>query len=103
MQIAENWSRIRGRIEAWHPPRKDGEAGTLTIAVADVEDVVSRDGARHRNLLSGAAGTTVQVIVPADAAKHVKATTGSMAIVDVRRGRSSDRVFAHPDHIRVTP
>jgi hypothetical protein len=43
------------------------------------------------------------VIVPASAAKHVKAKKGSTAVVDVRRGRSPDRVFAHPDHITVTP
>jgi len=103
VQIAENWSRIRGRIEAWQPPRSEGEAGTLTIVVADVEDVVSRDGARHRNLLADAAGTTMRVIVPADAAKHVNAATGATAVLDVRRGHSSDRVFAHPDRIRVTP
>jgi hypothetical protein len=102
VQIAENWSRIRGRIEAWQPPRAEGEPGTLTISVAGVEDVVSHDGARHRNLLSEAAGKTVHVIVPASAAKHLTAKKGATAVVDVRRGQSPDRVFAHPDRITVT-
>ena len=30
------------------PPRKAGDSGTLTIVVDGVEDVVSRDGLRHR-------------------------------------------------------
>jgi hypothetical protein len=103
VQIAENWSRIRGRVAEWQPPRKAGDPGTLTIVVDDVEDVVSRDGSRHRNLLADAAGTTVKVIVPASAATHVVAQKGSTATVDVRRGASSERVFAHPEHITVTP
>lgn len=103
MQIAENWSRIRGRVTAWHPPRKKGEAGTLTIAVSGVEDVVSHDGSRHRNMLADAAGKTMRVVVPASAAAHIQARKGSTAVVDVRRAESPDRVFAHPDHITVTP
>jgi hypothetical protein len=103
VQIAENWSRIRGRVTAWQPPRKKGEPGTLTIAVSGVEDVVSHDGSRHRNMLADAAGKTMRVIVPASAATHVQARKGSTAVVEVRRGKSPDRVFAHPDHISVTP
>jgi len=103
VQIAENWSRIRGRVTAWQPPRKKGDAGTLTIAVSGVEDVVSHDGSRHRNMLDDAAGKTMHVIVPASAATRVQARKGSSAVVDVRSGESPDRVFAHPDHITVTP
>ena len=102
MQIAENWSRIRGRVEAWQPPRKAGDLGTLTIAVEGVDDVASPDGSRHRNLLAHAAGTTVQVMVPASAATRVHPQKGSTAVVDVRRGKSPDRVFAHPEHITLT-
>lgn len=103
VQIAENWSRIRGRVAAWQPPRSAGESGVLTIVVDNVEDVVSRDGSRHRNLLADAAGTTVHVVVPASAATHIVAPKGSTATVDVRRGASTERVFAHPEHITVTP
>jgi hypothetical protein len=103
VQIAENWSRIRGRVAAWQPPQKAGGSGTLTIAVDHVEDVESDDGSRHRNLLGDATGTTVHVVVPASAAKHVKAAKGSTAVVDVRRGQSPQRLFAHPERITITP
>jgi hypothetical protein len=101
--IVENWSRIRGRVEAWQPPRKAGDSGTLTIAVQRVEDLSAPDGSRHRNLLADAAGTTVQVMVPASAAEGMKPRKGSTAVVEVRRGKSPDRVFAHPERITLTP
>jgi hypothetical protein len=103
VQIVENWSRIRGRIKSWRPPRKPGESGTLTIAVDDVENVASRDGSHHRNLLADAAGQTVQVIVPPDTARQLRARKGATAVVEVRRGQSPDRVFAHPERITLTP
>ena len=103
MQIAENWSRIRGRVEAWEPPHKAGDPGTLTIAVDRVDDVDSPDGSRHRNLLADATGKTVRVTVPASAASHMQAQKGSTAVVNVRRGKSPDQVFAHPEHISLKP
>lgn len=102
MQIAENWSRLRGRVEAWDPPKKAGDPGTLTIVVDRVDDVAAADGSRHRNMLSRAAGTTVRVTVPASAASQIQPRKGSTAVVDVRRGRVADRVFAHPEHISLT-
>jgi hypothetical protein len=102
VQVAENWSRIRGRVEAWQPPRKAGDPGTLTLVVERVDDVASPDGSRHRNLMSDAAGRTVQVMIPARAATAVHPRKGSTAVVDVRRGTAPDRVFAHPDHISLT-
>ena len=103
MQIAENWSRIRGRVEQWQPPRKAGDPGTLTIVVERVDDVASPDGSRHRNLLADATGTTMRVMVPGSAVGHVEPRKGATAVVHVRRGRSRDRVFAHPEHITLTP
>lgn len=97
-----NWSRIRGRVEAWQPPRKAGDPGTLTTVVERVDDVVSPDGSRHRNLLADAAGTTVHVMVPASAVTRVQPRKGSSAVVDVRRGKSPGDVFAHPEHITLT-
>jgi hypothetical protein len=99
LQIAENWSRIRGTVEGWEPPRRPGASGTLTIAVEQVDDVVPTDGTHHRNLLVDATGTTVRVTVPASAAAHVRPQKGETAVIEVRRGRSPDRVFAHPKHI----
>jgi len=103
VQIVENWSRILGRVENWEPPRKSGGPGTLTIAVERVEDVASSDGSPHHNLLAGAAGTTIHVIVPASAATRVVPPKGSMAVVEVRRGGSPGRVFANPDRITLRP
>jgi hypothetical protein len=102
VQIAENWSRIHGRVEGWQPPRKPGDPGTLTIAIERVDDVASPDGSSHRNLMVDAKGTTVRVMVPASAATRVQPQKGSTAVVEVRRGRSPDRLFAHPDHISLT-
>jgi hypothetical protein len=103
VQIVENWSLIRGRVEDWKPPPKPGDPGTLTIAVERVEDVASPDGTRHRNLLAGAVGTTIQVIVPASAAARVGSPKGSSAVVEVRRSGSPERVFANPERITLTP
>jgi hypothetical protein len=102
VQTVENWSRIHGRVEAWQPPRKAGEPGMLTLVVERVENVASPDGSCHRNLMADARGTTVQVTVPSRAATSVKPRRGSTAVIDVRRGRSPDRVFAHPEHITLT-
>ena len=90
-------------MEAWQPPRKAGDPGTLTIAVDRVEDVVSPDGSRHRNLLAAAAGRTVDVIVPASAAERLEPQAGETAVIDVRSGRAPGRVFAHPARITLTP
>ena len=73
------------------PPRDDDDDGFVrskaTPAPARTTPVIPRTG----------------VIVPASAATGVQARKGSTAVVDVRRGESPDRVFAHPDHITVTP
>lgn len=103
MMIAENWSRLRGKVEAWEPPQKAGEPGTLTILVDRVDEVAAPDGSRHLNMLSGSAGKTVRVTVPAGAAAHLSPRQGSAAVVKVRRGRAPDSLFAHPESIVVTP
>ena len=102
MQIAENWSKLRGKVQKWEPPKKPGDPGILTIVVDRVDDVAAADGSRHRNMLSRTAGTTVRVTVPASAATQIQPRKGSTAVVDVRRGRVPDRYFAHPEHIKLT-
>ncbi len=102
IQMVENWARICGRVEAWQPPRDAGDSGTLTLVVERVEDVASADGSPCRNLMADARGTSVHVVVPARAAMNMQPRKGSTAVVDVRRGRSLDRVFAHPDRIILT-
>jgi hypothetical protein len=102
MQIADNWSRLRGKVQSWKPPQRAGDPGTLTIVIDRVDDVVTPGGLRHRNLLSGSAGKTVRVTVPADAATQLVLRKGSTAVVNVRRGRAADSLFAHPESILVT-
>jgi len=102
MQIVENWSQLRGKVQAWDPPKKAGDPGTLTIVVDRVDDVTAADGSRHRNMLSDTAGKTVRVTVPASAATQIQAKKGATAVVKVRRARVPDRYFAHPEHIKVT-
>jgi hypothetical protein len=102
VQIIENWSRIQGRVEAWEPPSREGEPGTLTLTVEQVDGVTSSDGSRYRNLMRDAAGRRVAVIVPARAAASIHPREGSTAVLDVRLGNAPDRMFAHPDHITVT-
>jgi len=101
--ITENWSRLRGKVEAWEPPHKAGDPGTLTMVVDRVDDVARPDGSRHRNMLSGSAGETVRVTVPASAARHMRPQKGSTAVVNVRRGRAPGQLFAHPEDIDVVP
>jgi hypothetical protein len=103
VQIVENWSRIRGRVDAWEPPREAGQPGTLTVAVDRVEDVAGPDGSLHRNLLADAKGTTIHVIVPASAATRLEPRKGANAVVEVRRGGSPERLFANPERITLTP
>ena len=102
MPIAENWSRLRGKVASWEPPQKAGDPGTLTIVIDRVDDVVAPGGTRHRNMLSGSAGKTVRVTVPADTATQFFPQKGSTAVVKVRRGRAPDSLFAHPESILVT-
>lgn len=72
------------------------------MVVEKVDDVASPDGVRHRNLLIDAAGTTMQVMVPASVAASFTPRKGATAVVDVRRGKTPDRVFAHPQRIIVS-
>ena len=102
MPIVDNWSRLRGRVEAWEPPKKAGDSGTLTIVVDRVDEVAAADGSRHRNMLSDTAGKTVRVTVPASAATQLQPRKGSTAVVNVRRGKVPDRLFAHPEQIKLT-
>lgn len=103
VQVAENWSRIHGRVEAWTAPQAPGEPGRLTLAVDRVDTVVSEDGSRHRNLLAHAAGRTVEVIVPASAMGGIEPRAGTTVAIDVRAGRSPGRVVAHPGRITLAP
>jgi hypothetical protein len=96
MQVAENWSRVTGRVVSWTPPKGDDEPGELVVDVERVEPVKG-----HRNLLEKAAGTSLRIRVPPSAAATLAAAAGASIAIDVRRGREPGVVFANPEKIRL--
>jgi len=96
-QIVENWSRISGRVESWDAPTSPNDEGILTVRVKQVGSVATEKGAAYPNLLERVKGTTVRIRVPAAAVPRVRARAGEEITLDVRRGRSPDLLFAHPD------
>ena len=96
-QIVENWSRLSGRVESWDAPKSPNDEGTLTIRVEQVGTVAKEEGAAYPNLLEGVKGTTVRIRVPAAAVPRVRVRAGEEVTLDVRRGRSPDSLFAHPE------
>ena len=99
MQIVENWSRVTGRVEAWTPPSAAGGSGTLTMRVSRVAPVAREDGALYPSLLKGAEGRVLRIEVPAVTAGKLAPSPGDEVELDVRRGRSAEQLFAHPDRI----
>ena len=95
-QIIENWARIVGRVEAWDPPREPEELGTLTVRVEKVRDIPRENGATYNNLSKGNEGRSLRILIPASIAARLKPTFDERVQFDVRRGRSSDHVFARP-------
>jgi hypothetical protein len=96
-QIAENWARIAGRVEAWDPPAERDGSGTLTVRVESVSDIPREKGAAYKNLLKGDEGRSLRVLVPAAIATRLKPAVGERVEFDVRRGRSPNHVFARPE------
>jgi hypothetical protein len=102
MQITENWSRISGRVESWSPPSRPDQPGILTVRLDTVEPVRAK-GRAVPSFLEGAPGRSVKVQVSAAAASTMALETGTEVELDVRRGRTPDRLFAHPERLRVKP
>ena len=96
-QIVENWSRLSGRVESWEPPKIPNDEGILTVRVEQVGSVAKEKGAAYPNLLEGVKGTTVRIRVPAAAVPRIRARPGEGVTLVVRRGRSPDLLFAHPE------
>ncbi len=94
MQIVENWSRVRGRVVTWTPPRGDAPA-VLRLHVTQVESVRRRDGRAFANLLADACDRSVDIQVPPRAAATLDLATDREIVLDVRRARTG--LFAHPD------
>jgi len=96
-QISENWARIAGRVEAWDPPAQANGSGTLTVRVEKVSDIPRENGAAYANLLKGNEGRSLRIVIPAAIAARLKPKFDERVEFDVRRGRSSDHVFARPE------
>jgi hypothetical protein len=97
--IVENWSRVIGQVEAWDPPAQPGGAGTLTVRVERVDDISSPAGSPYPNLLAGTEGRTLRVQVPAATASQLDFKQAASIELEIRRGRSADRLFARPPSI----
>jgi hypothetical protein len=96
-QIVENWSRLSGRVESWDPPKSPRDDCILTVRVEQVASVATDRGDAYPNLLEAVKGRTVRIRVPAAAVPRVRARPGEGVTLVVRRGRSLDLLFAHPD------
>jgi hypothetical protein len=101
MEIVENWSRIVGTVQEWKPPEEAKGPALIVIRVEDVGTVV-RGHETYRNLLANTKGEVVQVQVPGVDARDLELVRGMHIEVEVRRGRSADKLFAKPGTIVVT-
>jgi hypothetical protein len=99
VEIVENWSRISGRVEIWEPPAASDAAGTLAVSVERVETVARDSGATYANLLADTKGRTLRIHVPSTAAESIHLSAGSRIVLDVRRGRTPDQLFARPGSV----
>jgi len=97
MQIVENWSRVRGRVESWTPPSAEAP-GLLRVHVTHVAPVRTSGGRQFPNLLDESTGETVSVQVPQRAADALTVTVGKDIELDVRRGRNG--FFAGRHHMK---
>lgn len=95
MQIVENWSRIIGTVQEWHPPDDSAGSGTIVIRVEDIGTV--RQGKKsYPNLVARSAGEVVRVQVPNVDAHNLSLVEGMHIELQVRRGRSARSLFAKP-------
>jgi hypothetical protein len=101
--IVENWSRITGCVESWTPPDRSDGPGSLDVRVERVDEVVRPAGHVYANLLAGCEGRVVQIEVPAVVACSLDIRAGDRIQVQVRRGRSPERLFARPGSVSTQP
>jgi hypothetical protein len=103
VEIVENWSRITGCVESWNAPDRPGGPGSLDVKVERVEEVSRPAGRAYPNLLAGCEGRVVQIEIPANVASRLDIQPGDRIEVQVRRGRSPERLFASPDLVSTLP
>ena len=69
------------------------------MRVERIDDVPRQAGSRYANLLAGSEGRLLHIQLPAAAATDFIVSVGDRIELDVRRGRSADRLIARPDGI----
>ena len=93
MEIVENWSRIVGTVQEWQPPSEPKGPGTVVIRVDEVHSV-GRGGGTYPNLLASTRGEIVRVQVPDVDASDLTLAPGSSVELEIRRGRTAEKLFA---------
>ncbi len=95
--IVENWSDLTGRVLSCRPAEAPAGFLVAEIAASRIDPVEG-----FPNLLAGAAGRTLDVLVPADLASGAGLVPGALVRCRVRRG-GPKRIFVHREHFRVSP
>ena len=100
VQVAENWSRVRGTVQAVKPDRELAGHVVLTVAVEAAEPVEKPDGGAYPNMLARTVGTAVDLTVRADSVAHTGLQEGRR--ISARAQLSSPaRAFVDPGDLRV--
>ena len=99
MEIVENWSRIVGTVQEWHPA-EPGRPAMVALRIEAVAKVV-RGGEAYPNLLAGSRGAVVHVQVPTADARTLELVQGARIECEARRGRTATTLFARPGTIIV--
>lgn len=100
VQVAENWSRVRGTIQAVSPDRELPGHVVLTVAIEAAEPVAKPDGGAYPNMLARTVGTDVDLTVRGDAVARTNLHEGRR--ISARAQLSSPtRAFLDPDNLRV--
>jgi hypothetical protein len=97
VQIVENWAEVVGQVKAITGSDKGPDYRTMALDVEAVEDVEG-----FPNLVAGAAGSTLDVIVRSDAMARSGVGEGADVRLRVRKATPFE-VFAAPDGPRPSP
>ena len=100
VSVIENWAQLDGTVREVRP---DPELPDQLVAVVDVdavESVEDDEGKLFPNLFADAAGTSVEVRVPAAPASDQQLASGCKISARVKR-TGPNRSFVHPQHLSV--
>jgi len=97
MPRVENWSLLRGRVQAVFDDPERSDFRRISVSVEGVDPVAGYETGLDRD----AVGTTVDVAVPRPTADTLALAGGEEIEI---QARSTPRgLFAHPDLVRVIP